>query len=94
MKKIILTVALVSVFAITGLALAEDTPGEGSLGEIWTAINDIRSQITALQSDLKTKTVQAPIVTDDFRKAAMEKVAKNKNVSQSEHYVMKGMMIQ
>jgi hypothetical protein len=90
MKKVIFAIILlISLFAITGLALADNALSGDPLGEIWTAINSLRGQVADLKADQEVKTAPAGIVTDDFEKTAREAVAKNKSMPQSEHYALR-----
>jgi len=101
MKKVIFAIILMaSLFAITGLALADSMPSTGTFGEIWTAINDLRNQIIILRSDLEHKidkrSPEKPLATDGFIKITKETPAEktDKHVSRSEHYTMSALMFQ
>ncbi len=49
MKKTILAIALISVFAITGIAFAQDAPKGDPFQAIWNTINEIKQQIADIQ---------------------------------------------
>jgi len=94
MKKVIFTIIFTtSLFAATGLALANNTPENDPLGEIWTAINDLRNQIASLKSYPEPKAGEEMIYSDRsitvVREIPVKKI--DKDIPQSEHYVMKGL---
>ena len=92
MKKLIFAVVFASIFFIANLVLAKDTTNDGSLAEAWVAINALKVQVADLQSASET----TGMVSGNFVKVSEKTSAKKqiKNASQSEHYVMRGLMIQ
>ena len=98
MKKIIFIIALVSLFATTGLALANDVPSSNSFGELWSAISELKDQIFSLKAELKaTKELQVKQLEAENSKTIIKETPSKKTssgVSQSEHYVMRGLRFQ
>lgn len=89
MKKLIFAVVFASIFFISSLVLADDNSSEDSLTEAWVAINSLKAQVAELQSALNADKNQdfSDTVSGNFVKVP-------KDASQSENYIMRGMMIQ
>lgn len=89
MKKVIFAVVFASIFFIASLVFADDNYSEDSLAEAWVAINNLKAQVAELQAAVNTEKDQdfSDTVSGNFVKVT-------KDASQSENYIMRGMMIQ
>jgi hypothetical protein len=97
MQKTIFTIILLtSLFAVTGLTLAQNISPDSPLEEIWAAIDDLQAQFAGLKTASETANGQEKIFSDKSITVIQEKTAEkmNKKIPQSEHYAINGLMFQ
>jgi len=86
MKKTLLLIVFICVFAVAGLALASETSSERTLSDALLIVDDLKKQVDALKAELALKNAETVVQSTATSLSSQPK--KVEATSSSEHYIM------